>query len=227
MAERGKKVTLFFIEGTPTGRLKCELSNWTGVAYRIPHTMIFKADREELNKAGVYFLIGKDEDDITDKIYIGEAEDVLSRINQHIAAKDKEWQDWTHCVMFVSNSDALNKAKIKYLEHSLYTQAKSVGRCTITNCNTPTKSALSESDESEMEEYKENLILIMGAIGYKFFEGIETSVSKGNNYDDLLILRSSKSAYDASGKVTNDGFVVFKGSKINNTVATSFKNSKY
>jgi len=33
---RGKSVNLFLMDGTPTRRIKCTLSNWTGVAYKIP-----------------------------------------------------------------------------------------------------------------------------------------------------------------------------------------------
>ena len=227
MVERGKTVRLFFIEGLPTGRMKCELSNWTGVAYRIPHTMISKCnDRKELNNTGVYFLIGKDEDGITDKIYIGEAENVLPRINQHILAGTKEWQDWTDCVIFVNKDDALNKAMVKYLENSLYILAKNADRCTIYNGNTPTKSSLSETDETEMLEYLDNLRLLMGAMGYKFLEKMEFNPQKEKN-DDILHIRSSKLNIDASGKVVDDGFVVFKGSRISNEIAESFKSCNY
>ena len=76
-------------------------------------------DRKELNNTGVYFLIGKDEDGITDNVYIGEAENVLPRINQHIVAGNKEWQDWPESVMFINKDDALNKAIIKYLENAI------------------------------------------------------------------------------------------------------------
>ena len=36
----GKVVKLFLIDGTPNGRWRCELSNWTGIAYKIPRSMI-------------------------------------------------------------------------------------------------------------------------------------------------------------------------------------------
>ncbi len=56
------------------------------------------SDRQELSNAGVYFLIGKSDDQLRDKVYIGESEDVLYRLNQHITAGQKEWQDWSDCV---------------------------------------------------------------------------------------------------------------------------------
>jgi hypothetical protein len=38
MAARGKSINLFLMDGTATGRVKCTLVNWTGVAYKIPRT---------------------------------------------------------------------------------------------------------------------------------------------------------------------------------------------
>jgi len=37
MATRGKSINLFLMDGTPNGRTKCTLANWTGIAYKIPH----------------------------------------------------------------------------------------------------------------------------------------------------------------------------------------------
>ncbi|MEG1788993.1 MAG: hypothetical protein RR268_07245, partial [Kiritimatiellia bacterium] len=31
----GKRIQLFLVDGTPNGRWICELSNWTGIAYKL------------------------------------------------------------------------------------------------------------------------------------------------------------------------------------------------
>ena len=36
MAAHGKSINVFLMDGTASGRVKCTLANWTGVAYRIP-----------------------------------------------------------------------------------------------------------------------------------------------------------------------------------------------
>lgn len=36
----GKTIKMFLIDGDSSGRLTCELSNWTGLAYRIPRTEV-------------------------------------------------------------------------------------------------------------------------------------------------------------------------------------------
>lgn len=44
---RGKSITLFLIDGYVTGRIKCTMANWTGVAYKIPRTEIDKCIEEK------------------------------------------------------------------------------------------------------------------------------------------------------------------------------------
>lgn len=39
---RGKNINLFLMDGDASGRIKCTLANWTGVAYKIPRTEIEK-----------------------------------------------------------------------------------------------------------------------------------------------------------------------------------------
>lgn len=222
----GKSIRLFLIEGEPSGRWKCELSNWTGLAYRVPRSMISKcSDRPDMENSGVYFLIGKSDDQIKDKVYIGESEDVLYRLNQHIVAGQKEWQDWSDCVVFISKDNQLNKAMIKYLESSLYDLAIAADRCELSNGNRPKKSGLSELDTAEMDEYLDNLRLLMGTLGYKFLEPSLTKEQK--NASITYYAKSSKTGYDAKGTIVEDGFVVFKGSKISDFIADSFRTKGY
>jgi len=35
MAQRGKNVNVFLIDGRATGRIKCTLANWTGIVIEI------------------------------------------------------------------------------------------------------------------------------------------------------------------------------------------------
>ena len=36
MATRGKSINLFLMDGEASGRIKCTLAKWTGLAYKIP-----------------------------------------------------------------------------------------------------------------------------------------------------------------------------------------------
>ena len=196
------------------------------MAFKIPRSMVsISTDRLELSNSGVYLLIGRSDDQLKEKVYIGESEDVLSRLNQHIANGEHEWQDWSECVVFVSKDNQLNKAMKKYLESSLYDLAKTADRCELNNSNRPRKSTLSELDSSEMEEYLDNLRLLMGTMGYRF---LEPSITKEQREDAIIFhYKSKRTECDAKGIIAEDGFVVLKGSIISNTVADSFVSSGY
>lgn len=85
----GKSIRLFLIEGIADGRWMCELSNWTGKAYKIPRKYVKSSnDRPELANTGIYFLFGKSDDRDTYRVYIGEAENIYERLNTHLKEKD-------------------------------------------------------------------------------------------------------------------------------------------
>jgi len=74
VADRGKSINLFLMDGNPNGRIKCMLANWTGLAYRIPRTELENCrEREDLSQTGVYFLLGTSEENGDDVVYIGQA----------------------------------------------------------------------------------------------------------------------------------------------------------
>ena len=59
----GKNINMFLMDGTPTGRIKCTIANWTGVAYKIPRTELERCkNRDDLKQSGVYFLFCASDD---------------------------------------------------------------------------------------------------------------------------------------------------------------------
>lgn len=46
MKKFGKTIKLFLIDGEPNGRMSCELSNWTGKAFKIPRKQIKMMDTQ-------------------------------------------------------------------------------------------------------------------------------------------------------------------------------------
>jgi len=65
------------MDNIPDGIIACELSNWSGKAYKIPRGMEKEcSDRPELNGTGVYMLFGKEEETSENITYIGEAEHI-------------------------------------------------------------------------------------------------------------------------------------------------------
>ena len=214
----GKTIKIFLIDGDSNGRMSCELSNWSGKAYKIPRIKIKDcADRDDLTKTGVYLLFGKDEEG-KDLVYIGEAESILKRLNQHLTQKDF----WNESIVFLSKDNNLNKAHIKYLENRLHDIAKSANRYKVENSVTPTQSSISESDTAEMDEFIEHLKLLVSTLGHKVFE--EKREVKPKKDQNIFYIKAARGA-DAQGERTSDGFVVYKGSIASDSTTSSMANS--
>ncbi|GHA63609.1 GIY-YIG nuclease family protein [Pontibacter akesuensis] len=216
----GKTIKIFLIDGDPNGRMTCELSNWTGKAYRIPRVKIKECvDRHDLNNPGIYLLFGKSEDGF-DKIYIGEAEEILKRLQQQVSQKDF----WNEAIAFISKDENLNKAHIKYIENRLHSLAKDAGRYQLENSVIPTQSSISESDRAEMEEFISNIRLLVNTLGHKAFEE-KREIKSNDEQQPIFYLKGARGA-EALGEPTAEGFVVFKGSKATlsnvNSIAPSF-----
>ena len=210
----GKTIKIFLIDGDPNGRMSCELSNWTGKAYKIPRIKIKECtDRDDLMNTGVYLLFGKDEEG-KDLVYIGEAESILKRLNQHLNQKDF----WNETIVFVSKDDNLNKAHIKYLENRLHDIAQLAKRYKIENSIIPTQSSISESDRAEMEEFIENIKMLVNTLGHKVFD--EKREFKPKQKHEIFSIKAARGA-DGQGEPSSDGFVVLKGSKAAATIVNS------
>lgn len=215
----GKTIKIFLLDGDPNGRMSCELSNWSGKAYKIPRIKVKDSgDRTDLNRTGVYLLFGKVEDE-KDQVYIGEAESILKRLNQQLSQKDF----WNEAIVFISKDENLNKAHIKYLENRLHDMAKLANRYNIENSIIPTQSSISESDKAEMEEFIENIKILVNTLGHKVFD--DKREIKPKLKQEIFLIKATRGA-DASGEPTSEGFVVFKGSKASattvNSISTSF-----
>ena len=208
------------MDSDPNGRIVCDLSNWTGKAYRIPRGKVKDcSNREDLKSTTVYLLFGKPETS-TDKakVYIGEAENAYSRLVYHVSEKEF----WNEAVVFISKDENLNKAHIKYLESRLFEIANTASRYEIQNANIPTKSSISESDQAEMEEFIEYIKILINTMGFKVFEPLIKQDLVNNDNEEKLYIKAARGA-DAKGKRTSDGFVVFRNSEIATDTVKSYR----
>ena len=204
----GKTIKLFLMDADPEGRIIYKLSNWTGKAYRIPRGRVKDcANRPELKSTAVYILFGRPESPTgKSRAYIGEAENVYSRLVQHVSEKEF----WNEAIVFISKDENLNKAHIKYLESRFHELATKAGRFQIENSYIPTKSSISESDQAEMEEFIDYVRMLINTMNFKVFEPL---IKKELGETEELFLKGARAAA-GKGKRTTDGFVVFKGSEL-------------
>lgn len=219
MKKFGKTIKLFLVDGEPNGRMTCELSNWTGKAFKIPRKQIKESsNREELQGTGIYILFGKGEKTGKAMAYIGEAEGIYKRLVQHLSAKDF----WNEAIVFVSKDENLNKAHIKYIESRLYEIALEVNRYELQNGNCPPRPKISESDQAEMEEFISNIGLLINTLGFKIFEELRKTDQTDEEKENTTFYIEAARGANASGQWTNEGFVVLKDSTIAKSTTNSF-----
>ena len=187
-----------------------ELSNWNGKAVKVPRAEIQDyISLDDLSKAGIYFLFCN-EDDGSPSVYIGESEDILGRLRQHL----KESFYWHTVVAFTGND--LNKALIRYLEYELVIDARDCGRYKVLTKNI-NKTKLKESQAATMAEFIDNVKLIISAMSYNVFAPLPKEAEK-----KIYFYCRNKSGALAKGFVSAEGFTVLKGSTVSKNIAPSF-----
>jgi len=238
VATRGKSINLFLMDGDPSGRIKCTLATWTGVAYKIPRTELDKCKgRDDLSQSGVYFLFGTSDETGESVVYIGQAgvrkngEGILTRLQEHKRNTDKDY--WTEAVVFTTSNNSFGPTEISYLENKFTNLALAAKRYVIKNGNDPTLGNITEEKESELEEFLDYAKIIMGTLGHKVFESltevkpiVETNIGDDLNIADVILyLNRNNDNHEnkirAIGKRSNEGFIVLKESVISNTEAPS------
>lgn len=209
----GKSIELFLVNGTADSLIIAELSNWNGKAIKIPRIEVSSCDRDDITQAGVYFLFCK-EDDGSDSVYIGEAENVRERLVQHLRdyQAEKEKYYWNTAVVFIGRD--LNKALIRYLENRFVEITRNSKRYLVLTKNTYRNTVMKESQIAVMEEFVDNVKILINALGYKVLEPFAQVDSSTTSVDDELLYITSGSV-NATGKVTAEGFVVFAGATVN------------
>lgn len=214
------------MDGDVTGRIKCTMPGWSGLAYKIPRIYLDKCkDREQLKHSGVYFLFGKNNFD-EDAVYIGQAgirkngEGVLFRVAEHL--KDDFY--FNEAVMFTTSGNSWGPTEISYLENKFTNLAIDTNRYKVQNGNDPNPGNVTEEKEAELEIYVEQFKIMLGVLGYRIFVPlVKTPESVVEERDDELILglsrkiKRSQRNIEAYCKRTNEGFVVLAGSQIEET----------
>lgn len=226
MKLQGKTIKLFIIESLK--KLKtAELTNWVGKVYigERKHSRIIQELPELQNKTGVYLLLSNKDDET--QLYIGESDNVASRINQHFTDKDKQW--WDKFIIFVSTSSTLTKAHVLYLEKELFLLAKeNLTTIKLHNGQNPQGSNLHDYDIADMEIFLENMIFVLDNLGIVNFAKV--SVEQKNEAiteDNIFYINLPNSSLQSRLVIDNNGYKLLKGSYIEPEIRKSFKEHHY
>ena len=200
-----KTIQIFLPDGNPRGLKIAEITSRTVQAILIPRSLLkYAFSRSELNNVGIYLLIGDLAEDGKALVYVGEAEDCLTRLRQQNQAKDF----WSVALVIVSKTRYFTKTHVKYLEWYCYTEANKVQRYSLENSSTPTKPFISESMEADLLDNFETIKILVSTLGYPIFDEIKKPKKK-----NTLVCKGKNAI--AEGDYTEDGLIVFAGSEAN------------
>ena len=220
----GKKLTVYMIDGTEYGPRLSEIGNWVGKAIYSPRATINKIiSRPEFDNPGVYCLKGDPNDEaFGEKIYIGEAENIRTRLKQHLSDSKKDFKE---IIFFISKDELLTKTQIKYIESRLIQLAIDAKTAEIENGNSPKLPTLHEADISDMEYFLDQIKLIFPIMGFRFL--IPTSIKESEKEKlstkniDIEIFEIKTKTFDAKMYESDKGYIVLKGSEAKKKLSAS------
>lgn len=220
----GKKLTVYMIDSTEYGPRLGEIGNWVGKAIYSPRSSVNNIiSRGEFDNPGIYCLKGDPIDEAFDeKIYIGEAENIRTRLKQHLSDPSKDFKE---IIFFISKDELLTKTQIKYLESRLVQAAIEAKTAEIENANSPALPTLHEADISDMEYFLDQMKLILPVMGFRFLISSTIKHSPKNdlksidqNFIKFLIRTSS---FNARMYESDQGYIVEKGSEAKKELSAS------
>lgn len=219
----GKSIRVYLADSTVTGVRYAELVNWTGQAIACPRNRLGElASWPEASKPGVYLLFEARLGDSKPLAYVGESENVADRLTNH----DRQKDFWNEVVIFSSKDENLTKAHVKFLESTLVGLARQADRYELENGNTPTESSLPRADRDAMAEFVENIRMVLGTLGYPVLEPLLRQQAGSKSISPSMQTTVPRARIDlvfrvndltAHGTVTDEGFVLKKGSQLSRT----------
>lgn len=217
-----KSINIFLPTGSADGPIELEMFNWNGMVIKVPRKEVPTYADIELDKPGIYFLFCK-LDDNKENVYVGEAENLLKRLKQHIqdynTGKEKFYWQVAVCV----KGNDLNKALIRYLENYYCKKIKQSSKYELLTQKSFTMITLKRSEQAGLEEFTDNVNMLMGTIGYKVYEDLIKDDEKRTYF-----YCKSKNGADAKAYCSEQGFVVVAGSRVaTSCTSKTFQKSTY
>lgn len=220
------------IDGTAYGPRLSEIGNWVGKAIYSPRAAVNKImNRSEFDNPGIYCLKGDPTDDAFDeKVYIGEAENIKTRLKQHLSDPNKDFKE---LIFFVSKDELLTKTQIRYLESRLVQLALAAKTAQIDNGNSPSLPTLHEADISDMEYFLEQIKLILPVMGFKFLISSTADRNQDEETDDKKVHETyyiKSKSFKATMTETDQGYIIAKGSEgkknLSNSCTETYRNMR-
>ena len=210
-----KTVQIYLPDGNARSVRIAEITSRTVQATQIPRSKLNTAeDREEIQSVGVYFLFGETDEDAGKPVaYVGEAENCYKRLVWHHRHEDF----WNTAITIASKTKRFTKGHARYLEYDCIREAKNADRFRLRNEQIPAEPHVPEPMWAELRDNFGTIRTLLSMLGYPILDPLTTG-------DDRRLLHCTGRGADGTGEYTEDGLVVFKGSKTSKDVAPSGQN---
>lgn len=234
----GRSIRIFLVDGVANGIMTAEIMNWTGKVIVAPRSQLnMLAQRSEVRRTGIYILAGDDPNSpLKEQVYVGESDNVLTRLTQHNSDVSKDF--WSRTAVVISKDENLTKAHVRYLESRLIQVATVANRSTLTNGTSPIPPSLPEPDIADMEFFLEQLLLLLPVLNFSFASSTPTLVTTPNNttsstnanvsttaQNSSPIFVASGQEYSAEAQEISGQFIVLKGSRARKQEGQSLGNT--
>jgi hypothetical protein len=202
MTAAPKTIQIFLPSGDPRGLRIAEITTRIVQVIEVPRSRLDEFARmPESSQVGVYFLFGSAEDGAEQQVYIGQTGDLRTRLNSHLAKK----AFWQRALLLVSRTNSLTQTHALFLEWHCLKLATAANRYAVENGNAGSKPHTPAPLEADCLEIFETGSILLATLGFPVFEAL-------GKVAGAEIFHCNSAGSDARGMLTDDGFVVLKGS---------------
>lgn len=210
---RGITISNYLSNGDPEGVIFSYMSNWSGQAIKIPRNLFTQSGSlAELQRPGVYFLLGESQENPDDKlVYIGEANNLFERVSYQLRDIEKSFVETIVC--FCSLRGDLTVSHTKYLEKKIIGHLSNSSSYRITNKKDGNAINLPRMIQDEMDTFFDNMRIVLPTLGYSLLH-LENTLSIGKGTQKSVLFSLDVGSHKARAKLVPSGIEVQKGSEM-------------
>lgn len=205
----GKTIEIFLENGDPDNISTGKILGWSGKVTKVPRSEIRKCNKDEFSDPGIYFLFAKSENNGPDSVYIGQANNVKTRLINHL--QDNFY--WTTSI--VATDKDLDKSMLLYMEHQAVSIAKSNRIYNVKTSRTDVNNKIADSRKDAADNFLQNLDLVIASMGYSVLR----QAPMENQEEVVFYCKRNNSL--ARGQISENGFTVLEGSIASDHVTNS------
>lgn len=187
-----RSINIFLLDGDPNGIRVAQImmSTIQAIAFRRNKLGEVRKTFPEIERPGVYILIGEDESEPDRQLgYIGESESIGERLATHNSNKSgRDSKDfWTDTVVLVSKDENLTKSHARYVEACLIRNTGNNPRWVLPNTKMPSGDAgkLPLPDRAAMDEFVDQTKTLVGALGWDLFREVRGKQIESVHSEDV------------------------------------------